>query len=119
MSNPTPNLLKRKAVDKSVTQPAKKIKRVPKPKDTPATSAVPPAKQSRQNLTLLDWMTVFAYIDSHRDMKQAAVVKYFRTRPSGHLIFDQSTLSRKLRERSELEARVHSHPNALSGRRPR
>ena len=119
MSNPTPNLLKRKAVDKSVTQPAKKIKRVPKPKDTPATSAVPPAKQSRQNLTLSDWMTVFAYIDSHRDMKQAAVVKYFRTRPSGHLIFDQSTLSRKLRERSELEAHVHSHPNALSGRRPR
>jgi hypothetical protein len=113
------NLLKCKATDKSVTQPAKKKKRVHKLKDVPATSAVLPAKQSRQNLTLLDWMSVFAYVNSNRDVKQGAVVKYFWTRPLGHLIFDQSTLSRKLRERSELEARVNTHPNALSGRRLR
>ena len=102
MSNPTPNqstnLLKCKAVDKSQPASAKKIKQVPKPKDRPATSAMLPAKQSRQNLTLSDWMTIFAYFDSHHDMKQAAVVRYFWTHPSGHLIFDQSTLSCKLQE---------------------
>jgi len=114
-----PNLRKRKAVDKSCAQPAKKAKRAPKPKDAPATSAVIPQKVSRQNLTLADWMTVFSYIDSHPDAKQTAVINYFRTRPSGYLIFDQSTLSRKLRDRSKLEARVDSHPNALSGKRPR
>ncbi len=114
----TPNVLKRKAADKPCV-PAKKAKRAPKPRDAPATSAVVPPKRSRQNLTLADWMTVFAYIDSHPDVTQGAVINYFKTRASGHLIFDQSTLSRKLRDRSKLEARINSHPNALSGKRPR
>ncbi|KAF8319260.1 hypothetical protein F5887DRAFT_1005697, partial [Amanita rubescens] len=84
------NLLKRKATDKSTeARPAKKP-RVPKPKNPPATSVLPPINDKRRNLTLADWMTVFAYIDSHPDANQTEIVNYFRTHPSGRLIFDQS-----------------------------
>ena len=34
-------------------------------KDTPATSAQP-ARTTRSNLTLSDWLTVFAYVDAHQ-----------------------------------------------------
>ena len=120
MSIPTAssNLLKRKATDRSKARPAKKP-RVPKPKNLPATSALPPIDDKRRNLTLADWMTVYAYIDSHPDANQGEIVKYFRTHPSGRLIFDQSTLSRKLRDRSKLETHIDSHPSVLSGKRPR
>ena len=37
----------------------------PKVKDTPATSAQP-ARTTRPNLTLSDWLTVFAYVDAHQ-----------------------------------------------------
>ncbi|KAK2459239.1 hypothetical protein APHAL10511_008744, partial [Amanita phalloides] len=57
----------------ATAQPAKKPKRVPKPKDVPATSALPPIKSARRNLTLADWMTVFAYTDSHQEANQAAI----------------------------------------------
>jgi hypothetical protein len=62
-------------------------------KDAPATSA----KAKHDNLTLHDWMTVFAFIDAH--MPQAQVVTHFKTRQDSALVFDQSTLSRKLKER--------------------
>ena len=75
--------------------------------------------QKRLNLTLHDWLTVFAFIDSHPDMSQENVVTYFKTRAEGALYFDQSTLSRKLKNRFELELRVNDNPNALSSKRPR
>jgi hypothetical protein len=83
-------------------------------------STTPDSKtRSRTNLTLQDWMTVFAFVDSHPDMGQADIVRYFKTRPEGPIVFEQPTLSRKLKARPDLEARVQSNPNALSSKRPR
>ena len=47
----------------------------------PASSAKLSAESCRrhQNLTLHDWLTVFAYIDAHPDERQAGVVKFFQT----------------------------------------
>jgi len=90
----------------------------PKVKDTPATSAQP-ARITRPNLTLSDWLTVFAYVDAHQAMPQCDIVNHFKSLRSGALIFTQSTLSRKLKERSTLEARINDNPNALSSKRPR
>src|SRR5258706_14507026 len=89
-------------------------------KETPKSSARPIEKRKRENLTLSDWMTVYAYVDTlPQPVNQGAVVKFFATRPEGALLFTQPTLSRKLRHRSEMEARVDSNPNALSSKRPR
>ncbi|KAG2086448.1 hypothetical protein BD769DRAFT_1532410 [Suillus cothurnatus] len=72
---------------------------VTKNKDAPATSAKPHKVTTRKNLTLNDWLVVFAYIDTHPH--------------------HQSALSRALKRRPELEARINSNPNALSSKRPR
>ncbi|KIK76075.1 hypothetical protein PAXRUDRAFT_170974 [Paxillus rubicundulus Ve08.2h10] len=89
-----------------------------KPKDTSSTSALEITSTSRQNLTLSDWLTVFAYADAHPLTPQADVVKHFQTQRSGALIFTQSTLSRKLKEHPELEKHVNDNPNALSSKQP-
>jgi len=83
------------------------------------TSAVPTAICPRANLTLNDWLTVFAFIDKHPDLSQDRVVEHFHTQQEGALRFTQATLSRKMKARKTLEEQVHSHPNALSGKRPR
>ncbi|KIJ54773.1 hypothetical protein M422DRAFT_240860 [Sphaerobolus stellatus SS14] len=70
-----------------------------KPKDTPKTSAKPVNPKKCDNLTLHDWMTVYAF-----------------TRHEGALEFTQSTLSRKLKNRKDLEAHVEDNPNALSSK---
>jgi Tc5 transposase DNA-binding domain len=90
-----------------------------KPKDAPATSAGPSKNQRRANLTLHDWMTVFAFVDKHPALSQGEIVTYFGTRMEGALEFTQCTLSRKLRDRASLEARIDSNPSALSSKRPR
>ena len=107
-------------------EPIEGFKRGPKPfpgplKDTPKSSARPIRGTARKNLTLFDWMTVYAYVDTlPHPIKQVDVVNYFATRPEGLLIFTQSsTLSRKLRYRSEMEARVSLDANALSSKQPR
>ena len=88
-------------------------------KDTPKTSTQPIEKAKRENLTLWDWLTVYAYVDTlPQPINQGEVVQYFSTRPQGALLFSQPTLSRKLRQRPEMEARVDSIPNALSSKRP-
>jgi hypothetical protein len=46
------------------------------------------------------------------------VVTHFKTLQSGALIFTQPTLSRKLKERLELEKRINNNPSALSSKRP-
>jgi len=89
------------------------------PKATPASSAIIRKQIKRDNLTLHDWMVVFAFIDDHPDMGQAAVVEHFASKIDGALIFTQSTLSRKIKMRPELEERVNSNPNALSAKRAR
>src|SRR5436190_20387868 len=78
-------------------------------KDSPATSAQPASDMRRRNLTLHDWMTVFAYVDSHQDMSQGDIVAYFHVRKEGALIFTQATLSRKLAQREELEKRTSAN----------
>lgn len=91
--------------------------RHPKPsKDAPKTSAKPAISKKRDNLTLHDWMSVYAFVDSHPGMKQGKVVEHFMTRAEGALVFTQSTLSRKLRNREEMESRVDDNPTALSGK---
>ena len=76
-------------------------------KGNPKSSARPIGGTARKNLTLFDWMTVYAYVDTlPHPIKQVDVVNYFATRPEGPLIFTQSTLSRKLQHRSEIKAHV-------------
>ncbi|KAF9219961.1 DDE-domain-containing protein [Gyrodon lividus] len=98
-------------------QPAKKQKTAHK---VSATSAQPPVAQSttRSNLTLSDWMMVFAYVNSHPTLPQNCIVEHFQTLKSGALIFTQSTLCHKLQDQEALEVRVHDNPNALSLKRP-
>ncbi|KIK15869.1 hypothetical protein PISMIDRAFT_16207 [Pisolithus microcarpus 441] len=89
-----------------------------KSNDNPRGSVKSLEGNPQSNLTLHDWLTVFAYIDAHPDMSQEAVVEQFKSRHDGALIFTQSTLSRKLRDCNKLEARIDQFPNALSSKRP-
>ncbi|KAG2077435.1 hypothetical protein BDR04DRAFT_1000592, partial [Suillus decipiens] len=91
----------------------------PKVKNTPVTSAQPAVHTACQNLTLSDWLNVFAYDDAHPTVSQSDIVNHFKSLQTGAFIFTQSTLSRKLRGRSILEARINDNPNALSSKRPR
>ena len=47
------------------------------------------------------------------------MVHHFSSLAEGSLQFTQSTLSRKIKQRKELEERVNSNPSALSSKRPR
>ena len=88
-------------------------------KERPKSSAQPVELATWINLTLFDWVTVYAYVDTlTKPINQQDMVNYFATRPEGALKFTQSTLSCKLQHRPEMEAHVHSNPNALSSKRP-
>jgi hypothetical protein len=88
--------------------------------EAPKTSVRLIKKAKRENLTLYDWMTVYSYVDTlPQPINQGEVVRYFATRSQGVLFFSQATLSRKLRQRPDMEACVESHPNAMSSKRPR
>ena len=76
-------------------------------------------KACQENLTLNDWLTVFDFIDSHPDVPQECVAKHSKMRQEGTLEFTQSMLSWKLKKCTQLQERVNSHPNALSGKCPR
>jgi hypothetical protein len=60
---------------------------------------------------------VIKFIDEHPLLSQERVVKHFRTKKDGALVFTQSALSRKLRNRTELEECSQSNPLALSAKR--
>ncbi|KIK73490.1 hypothetical protein PAXRUDRAFT_20788 [Paxillus rubicundulus Ve08.2h10] len=107
---------KRKPRNKPV--PYNRQPKKPNVKDAPLTSAQPVAHTSWQNLTLSDWLTVFAYIDAHPLTPQGDVVTHFKTLQSGALTFMQPTLSQKLKEHPELERHLSDNPNALSSKRP-
>jgi len=85
--------------------------------NVPKTSARSTQQPTRVNLTLHDWFTVFRFIDEHPGTSQDAIVQHFKTLPDGALIFDQSTLSRKLKDQQKLEEHAHGFPNALSSKR--
>ncbi|KAG2071176.1 hypothetical protein BDR04DRAFT_1016704, partial [Suillus decipiens] len=91
---------------------------VTKNKDAPATSAKPHKVTTRKNLTLNDWLVVFAYIDTHPHQSQAEIVLHFENELTGALAFSQSALSCALKRRPELEARINSNLNALSSKCP-
>ncbi|KAF9044472.1 hypothetical protein BJ165DRAFT_1481421 [Panaeolus papilionaceus] len=106
-----------------------------KPKDSsktasltnqPRTSAKPPvhAANTKENLTLGDWLVVFGWIDAETKRRggkvpQREIVEYFKNRREGALIFDQSTLSRNMKNRAALEQRATATANALSMKRAR
>lgn len=101
-------------------KPKKPYARKPKakaPQDAPTASAS--KAKGRQNLALCDWLTVFTYMDSHPDLTQGQIVRHFSNLKDGALTFTQSTLSRKIEKRLELEERAKATPNALSSKRPR
>jgi hypothetical protein len=86
--------------------------RLPMDKDRPKSSAKRAKTMSkRENLTLSDWLIVFAFIDNHPSLSQDQVVRHFSEKADGALIFKQSTLSRKIKMRATLEERVESTPN--------
>jgi hypothetical protein len=88
-------------------------------KDRPGTSAKSAATKQRDNLTLQDWLIIFAFIDAHPTLSQERVVDHFSSLEKGALKFTQSTLSRKIKQQSSLEERVNSNPSALSSKHPR
>jgi hypothetical protein len=63
-----------------------------KNKDAPTTSAKPDKIMTRKNLTLNDWLTVFAYINTHPNQSQAEIVAHFEKELTGALAFSQSAL---------------------------
>jgi hypothetical protein len=63
-------------------------------------------------------VTVFAFIDAHSALSQDAVVEHFKVKAIGALVFTQSMLSCKLRDRTKLDARAQSYPNTLSLKYP-
>jgi hypothetical protein len=93
--------------------------KVPVLKDAPKTSARM-VKEKHKNLTLHDWMMVFAFIDQHPGMTQGDdIMKHFASKSDGALSFNQCTLSRKIKSQEELKKHITSHPNALSSKCPR
>ncbi|KAF8547117.1 hypothetical protein OG21DRAFT_1425422, partial [Imleria badia] len=69
------------------------------------------------NLTLADWMTVYTYIDNHPGLHQQQIVEHFKTLPTGALIINQSTIACKQSKHPEMQERVKSYSNALSGKK--
>jgi len=67
------------------------------------TSAQPAKKGKRENLTLHDWMTVYSFVDAHPSMLQTDMVNHFKSKADGALVFNQATLSQKLKNRTEME----------------
>jgi hypothetical protein len=85
----------------------------------PASSAISAKSRQHKNLTINDWLTVFAFIDSHPGISQTGVCNHFHSLIDGALEFNQATLSRKLKKREGLEAYATSFPNAASTKRER
>ena len=102
------------------TQKPYNLKQKARPlKNAPRTAAKPAKTSKRETLTGADWKAVFAYVDEHPAASQTDIVRHFSSQKEGALVFNQSTLSRKLKSRPELEDRFASYPNALSSKRMR
>ena len=100
-------------------KPYKLQQKVHHQKDAPRTAAKLPEIQKRETLTGADWKAVYAYVDEHPGASQNEIVRHFASKKDGALIFNQSTLSRKLKSQPELEEHFASYPNALSSKRAR
>ncbi|KAJ7215372.1 hypothetical protein GGX14DRAFT_312813, partial [Mycena pura] len=98
----------------------------PGPKATenaPRTAARFSKNERQQDLTYSDWIEVFNYMDEHPYLGQTAVVSYFKSRADsagGKLLFGQSALSKKLKQKDKIRALVATgEPNVLSMKRAR
>ncbi|KAF8262143.1 hypothetical protein EI94DRAFT_1468226, partial [Lactarius quietus] len=80
----------------------------------PATSAISTKSRGHKNLTVHDWLTVFAFVDTHPNISQTGVCNHFHSLADGALEFNQATLSRKLKKRTDVEAYATSFLNAAS-----
>ncbi|KAG0700896.1 hypothetical protein DFH29DRAFT_929636 [Suillus ampliporus] len=77
--------------------PYKRKPKTPRQKDGPATSTKISDTNGRKNLTLTDWLVVFAYIDEHPDLPQDWVLE-----------FTQATLERCYSARNcRMQSRLH------------
>ncbi|KAH0583036.1 hypothetical protein H2248_010921 [Termitomyces sp. 'cryptogamus'] len=99
-------------------QPYAHKPRAPSKKGAPKTSAKPAQKKHHDNLTLHDWLTVFIFVDEHPTLSQSDICDHFGSKLDGALVFSQAALSRKLKNREEMEARVNDNPNVLSSKHP-
>ena len=100
---------KRKPRDKP--PPYQRQSKKPKVNDTPATSAqLATHTAARQNLTLNDWLTVFAYIDAHPAISKCDIVNHFKSLQSGASVFTQSTLITVVRQVIEVESDEEDDP---------
>ncbi|KAG2120332.1 hypothetical protein BD769DRAFT_1361797 [Suillus cothurnatus] len=82
--------------------PYKQKPKTPHQKDGPATSTKHSNTSRCENLTLNDWLMVFAYIFEHPDLPQDRIVQHFKTQKEGVLKFTQATLSQKLKDLLEI-----------------
>ncbi|KAJ7694609.1 hypothetical protein B0H17DRAFT_1131909 [Mycena rosella] len=76
--------------------------------DVLKTSAKPVASTRKPQLTLADWLLVYAWVDAHPAVRQADVVQHFETHAEGALEFMQSMLSLKLTNRPAMEKHIES-----------
>ncbi|KAG6815073.1 hypothetical protein H0H87_005350, partial [Tephrocybe sp. NHM501043] len=90
--------------------------KAPTQKNALKMSAKPTVSNKQDNLTLHNWMTVFAYIDAHTSMPQTQIQDHFALKKDGALEFSQSVLSRKLKVHDKLETCVHDNPVAMSSK---
>ena len=84
-------------------------------KETPKTPHDQLRQQSRKT-SLFNWMTVYAYVDTLPRPRGGSEILCHKT--SGRIAVQPATLSRKLRQRPEMEAHVDSIPSALSCKWP-
>ena len=82
-----------------------------------ASSAISARSCQHKNLTINDWLTVFAFIDNHPGISQTSVCNYFHSLADGALEFNQATLSQKLKKWKDLEIYATSFLNAASTKR--
>ncbi|KAJ3514077.1 hypothetical protein NMY22_g14859 [Coprinellus aureogranulatus] len=90
----------------------------PKPKNAPRTAAQP-KKTAYVVLTNADWLTVFRWIDLHPEATQEEVVRHFSSKKEGAPHFSQTTLSRRLAKRTQIEDRVAEYSGGASAKRER
>ena len=84
----------------------------PNTKSPPPTSAQP-LKKAKEWLTNSDWIEVYCCIDDHPHSAQAGAVKHSTTWQDSALFFDQGSLPRNPKKRSQREAEVAENPAAL------
>ena len=77
--------------------PVPKDPKTGKPLVAPRTAAKPIEMKRHENLTLHDWMVIFAFMDKHPHISQGDVVKHFASKKDGALVFNVAELVKRKR----------------------